>query len=135
MFVRILNFLQNFTNLRFYMLLKLKIAVLFILMSFIMTSCQTDSFDAKKMKHMAEVIVDLQYLESKVNRGNFQSADSGNVAYKVLEKEIFAKHKTDSAQYSQDFNKLANNKEKLLEVYTMVEKMVNKQVKKNQGRK
>jgi SHS2 domain-containing protein len=135
MFVRILDFLQNFTNLRFYTLFKLKSIVLFILSMFALDSCQSEGFDKKEMQHMADVIVDLQYLEAKANRANFQSPDSANVVYKNLEKEIFAKHKTDSARFSQDFNKLALNKEKMLEVYTMVEKIVDKRVKYNQGKK
>jgi ATP/ADP translocase len=135
MFVRILDFLQNFTNLRFYTLFRLINTVLFILSGFVMFSCQSEGFDNKKMKDMANVIVDLQDIESKVSRSNFQDQDSAKVAYRILEKEVFKKHKTDSARFSQDFNKLAINKEKLLEVYNMAEKIVDKRVKYNQGKK
>jgi hypothetical protein len=133
MFVRILDFFQNFANLRFYTLLKLKNTVLFILIGFAHICCQSDGFDTKKMNQMANVIIDLQDLESKVSRSNFQNQDSAKVAYRSLEKDIFAKHKTDSARFSQDFNKLATNKEKLLEVYKIAEKIVDKRVKYNQG--
>ncbi len=135
MSARMVSFFQIFTNLSLKTAFSLKSIILFILIGTGFVSCKSDLYDKKELNRMANIIVDLQRLESKINRQNFQDPDSSKMAYKFLEKEIFKKHKTDSARFSQDFNKLAQNKERLLEVYTMAEKIVDKKVKFYQGKK
>jgi Domain of unknown function (DUF4296) len=135
MFAEILIFLQNTTNLRLKSFFKLEKLFLFAAGVSICISCQTDSYNTAELKKTAELIAELQILEAKVNRKSFASQDSATLAFKTLEKELFKKHNTDSVKFSKEFNKLALNKEKLLEVYKMAEKIVEKRVKYNQGRK
>ena len=126
---------QFYANLRLKTAFLLKIIILFILIGSGFSSCKSGGYSNTELDRMALIIVDLQSLESKINRQTFLVPDSAKVMYKVLEKEIFKKHKTDSARFSQDFNKLALNKEKMLEVYQKAEKIVDKKVKFYQGKK
>ncbi len=135
MSVNKVSFVQIFTNLSLKTAILLKTFILFILIGLCFSACKSQGYSDAELKRMAAIIVDLQRTESKINRSTFQSADSNKIAYKVLEKEIFKKHNTDSARFSQDFNKLALNKEKMLEVYKMAEKEIDKKVKFYQGSK
>jgi hypothetical protein len=80
---------------------------------------------------MAAILVDVHLNQVYVNRMNFGTGDSSQVAYNQLEKEIFAKHKVDTAQYKRSFMFYASTPDYMIEIYDKVTKDLEAKTKVN----
>jgi tRNA(Ser,Leu) C12 N-acetylase TAN1 len=101
--------------------LKLLIIYLFLV------SCgkSTDnSFKRIDDKTMAKIVADLQLLEARVSRLNFQGVDSSKVVFNHFQDQIFKKYKTDSANYARSYKFYAERPAEFSQIYDEVIKIL-----------
>lgn len=95
-------------------------------------SCRSGNNDLLEKKTMASILADLQWTEAKVSRMSFINPDSATVAFKVLEKEIYKKYKTDSATFAKNYDEYSKRKEDMLDIYVSAERILEKRkIRKN----
>ncbi len=68
-------------------------------------------------KTMAKVLAELQLLEARVSRLNFQGVDSSKVAFNHYQDLIFKKYKTDSATYAASYQYYAEHPDEFVGVF------------------
>jgi hypothetical protein len=112
-------------------MIKVRFLSLLLLLSLSFSQCKNSSKDISSIKKVGAVLADLQVLEVQMGRMPFLNADSTKVVYKELEREVFKKHKMDSAQYMSEYNKMAEDKALLLEVYKEAENIIRKKTEAN----
>lgn len=110
----------------------IKIAFIWLL-SFI--SCKTEDTKTIEKVKIAQIIGDLHWIEAKVSRFNFRNQDSTKVAFRELEKEIYKKHKTDSATFNKNYDLYSKNKSEMKEIYEAAEKYLEKKKIKKKNEK
>ncbi len=97
-----------------------------IILLFTVSGCKSTPKDILSEEKMAEIIVDIKMLESTADRTFYRSIDSTRVAFKQLQKEVYKKHKIDSAGFSKSYDYYLNNKRQFLKVLEKAEKILEK---------
>ncbi|WP_255490222.1 DUF4296 domain-containing protein [Emticicia sp. CRIBPO] len=75
-------------------------------------------------KTMANIIAELQIVEAKVSRLNFQGVDSAKVAFNHYQEKIFKKYKIDSVTYGNNYRYYSEKPALFIEVYDDVVKIL-----------
>jgi hypothetical protein len=71
-------------------------------------------------EQMVAVLVDIHIAEARANRVALRSYDSIQAYYKKLERDVFVKHKVDSASYRKSFTYYMDHMKHMDEIYAAV---------------
>lgn len=96
-----------------------RLIILFLLLSACANTEQPPQNLLSKPK-MVDVLVDIHIAEAKANRIQLRSYDSTQAYYRKLEREVFEKHKVDTAVYRMSYKYYMNHMKELDEIYTAV---------------
>lgn len=71
-------------------------------------------------EQMVNILTDIHIAEARANRSQLRSFDSIQVYYKVLENDVFKKHKVDSAAYKRSYQYYLEHMKEMDDIYTAV---------------
>jgi len=110
------------------MLLRTKLLALLLgTLSLLLPGCSTKEVDQKPEKlipedKMATILADIHLAEAKVSKIGLNASDSTTLLYRHLEKQIYAKHRVDTATYNQSYTYYSSNPDRMVELYKQVVK-------------
>ncbi len=77
---------------------------------------------------MAAILTEVHMAESRISRLNLASTDSANLAYKHVEKKIFARFKVDTAAYTKSYIYYSSHPREMEIIYKQVTENLKKKV-------
>jgi len=80
---------------------------------------------------MGQIMTDIHLIEARVSRLSIASIDSTTLVSERLKRDVFKKHKIDTAAYNQSYRFYSMHPEYLERIYEKVVKNLEKRVKKD----
>ena len=81
---------------------------------------------------MAEILTEIHLAESRVSRLGLGSADSSNIVYKRLEKQIFQKFQVDTSAYNKSYVYYSSHPSQMETIYKHITENLRKKAEQQQ---